>query len=85
MHYKITENNTRFHNGLKTDVRFDLALFFLSLTQRIGNSDILVISTGSKCTLISYDIQIENYEIRKKSSKNNLYIEQMNVKYNIFD
>lgn len=66
MHYKITENNTRFHNGLKTDVRFDLALFFLSLTQRIDNSDILVISTGSKCTLIYtiYKLQIMKLEKR---------------------
>lgn len=67
MHYKITENNTRFHNELKTDVRFDLALFFLSLTQRIDNSDILVISTGSKCTLIYTIYKLKIMKLEKRA------------------
>lgn len=67
MHYKTMENNVRFYNGLKTDVRFDLALFFLSLTQRIGNSGILVISTGSKCTLIYTIYKLNIMKLEKRS------------------
>lgn len=52
---------------MKTDVRFDLALFFLSLTQRIGNSDILVISTGSKCTLIYTIYKLKIMKLEKRS------------------